>query len=76
MAIDMFLFDHCSISHWITQIVPAYLIFKRERRNYFDLLKPNVAETVEKEQQKRIVARSEKCKVNFELRIKLLGDSK
>ena len=38
-AINLFLFDYRSIKHCTTEESPAFLLFKRELRTRFDLLK-------------------------------------
>lgn len=63
----MFLFDYRSIEHCTTHRSPAYMMYKRELRTRFDLLRPNISETVEKSQRAQIVARPGKRKVDFEL---------
>ncbi|XP_024946954.1 uncharacterized protein K02A2.6-like [Cephus cinctus] len=50
-AINMFLFDYRSIEHCTTKRTPAYLMYKREIRTRFDLLKPSVTETVAQKQR-------------------------
>ena len=49
-AIDLFLFDYRSTVHCTTGRSPARLMFKRELRTQFDLLKPDVLPTVEQKQ--------------------------
>ncbi|CAB0037326.1 unnamed protein product, partial [Trichogramma brassicae] len=44
---------------------PAYLMYKRELRTRFDLLRPNLEETVEAHQRAQIVARPGSRKMNF-----------
>lgn len=65
-AVNMFLYDYRSIEHCTTRRSPAYLMFKREMRTRFDLLRPNIVETVAKKQREQIVARAGRR--NIELR--------
>ncbi|XP_036150700.1 uncharacterized protein LOC105828425 [Monomorium pharaonis] len=55
-----------SIEHCTTHRSPAYIMYKRELRTRFDLLRPNVSEIVEKNQKAQINARPGNRKVNFE----------
>ncbi|CAB0040941.1 unnamed protein product [Trichogramma brassicae] len=61
----MFLFDYRCIEHCTTRRSPAYLMYKRELRTRFDLLRPNLEETVEAHQRAQIVARPGSRKMNF-----------
>lgn len=56
-AVNMFLWDYRSIEHCTTRRSPAYLMYKRELRTRFDLLKPNLSETIQKKQREQIVSR-------------------
>lgn len=49
-AINRFLGDYRNTEHCTTERTPSYLMFKRELRTRFDLLKPDVTGTVEKNQ--------------------------
>lgn len=64
-AINMFLFDYRSIEHCTTKRSPAYLVYKKEIRTRFDLLRPNVSETVAEKQREQILARSGNRKVEL-----------
>ena len=73
-AVNMFLFDYRSIEHCTTRRSPAYLMYRRELRTRFDLLRPNVNETVETKQGAQIVARPGKRNVDFQIGDKVVFD--
>ncbi|XP_029156062.1 uncharacterized protein K02A2.6-like [Nylanderia fulva] len=56
-AVYMFLFDYRSIEHCTTRRSPAFLMYNRELRTRFDLLKPNVLSAVDDRQRAQIVGR-------------------
>lgn len=62
-SVNRFLFDYRNTEHSTTQKTPAYLMFKRELRTRFDLLKQDVLDTVEKKQfdQKRFQRGNRSC---------------
>lgn len=53
-AINKFMFDYRSTSHCTTGKSPAWLFYKQELRTRFDLLRPNVRNTVHENQQSQI----------------------
>lgn len=55
-AVNIFLMDYRSIEHCTTGKSPYQLMFKRDMRTRFDMLKPNVFEKVQKSQRAQIVA--------------------
>lgn len=63
-AVNMFLFDYRSIEHCTTRRSPVYLMYNRELRTRFDLLRPSVAATVEGKQRAQIVSRAGRRKFN------------
>ncbi|KYM96891.1 Uncharacterized protein K02A2.6 [Cyphomyrmex costatus] len=73
-AVNMFLFDYRSIEHCTTRRSPAYLMYNRELRTWFDLLKPNVAETVDVKQRAQILSRSGKRRVDLKIGDDVLFD--
>ncbi|XP_011858560.1 PREDICTED: uncharacterized protein K02A2.6-like, partial [Vollenhovia emeryi] len=64
-AIDIFLFDYRATEHCTTGRSPAYLAYKHELRTRFDLLRPDVGETVDKKQTAQIIGKRGKRKVDF-----------
>ena len=54
----MFLFDYRSIPHTTTGQSPAYLMYGPNLRTRFDVLRPNMAKTVDEKQKAQITARS------------------
>lgn len=61
----MFLFDYRSTEHCTTGRSPAWLMYKRELRTRFDLIRPNVKSYVEGKQfnQKTAVNGKRKCEL-------------
>lgn len=57
-AVNLFLSDYRNIEHCITGKSPAQLMYKRDLRTRFDLLKTNVAANVGKKQRAQIVAKA------------------
>lgn len=55
-AVNIFLFDYRSTEHCTTGRSPAWLLYKRELRTRFDLIKPNVKNEVESNQFKQKIA--------------------
>ena len=49
-AVNLFLFDYRSIEHCTTGRSPAFMMYKREIRTRFDLIKPSVTDHVGKRQ--------------------------
>ena len=64
-AINLFLFDYRSTVHCTTGRSPAWLMFKRELRTRFDLLKPDVLATVEQKQYDQKVSVDGKRKIDL-----------
>ena len=58
VAIKMFLFDYRGIPHTTTGQSLAYLMYGRNLRTRFDVLRPNVAKTVDEKQKAQITAGS------------------
>lgn len=56
-AINLFLLDYRSIKHCVTERSPSYLLYKRELRTRFDLLRPNINEVVSKNLRSQIIAK-------------------
>lgn len=63
-AINLFTFDYRCVPHCTTGVSPVQLMYKRELRTRFDLLKPDVSQTVETRQRAQIVARRGNRKVS------------
>lgn len=66
-AVNLFLFDYRSKEHCTTKRSPAWIMFKRELRTRFDLLKPSVRDDVEKNVQAQIVATDGKRRASVEV---------
>lgn len=66
-AINLFLFDYRTIEHSTTGRSPAWMLYKREMRTRFDLLKPNVRDTVEKKQLLQVKQRSARRTIEFQV---------
>ncbi|XP_011859080.1 PREDICTED: uncharacterized protein K02A2.6-like [Vollenhovia emeryi] len=64
-AVNRFLFDYRSVPHCTTGMSPAYMMYKREPRTRFDILRPNTAQTVETRQRAQIVARQGSRKISL-----------
>lgn len=62
-SINRFLSDYKNTEHCTTNKTPVYLMFQRQLRTRFDLLKPDVTSTVEAHQydQKRFKHGNRKC---------------
>lgn len=71
-AISMFLYNYKSIEHSTTKRSPAFLMFKHVLR--FDLLRPNVNESVEDSQRAQIIAKNGERNVKLEAGDKVLID--
>ncbi|XP_046608775.1 uncharacterized protein K02A2.6-like [Neodiprion virginianus] len=65
-AVNLFLIDYRSIEHCTTGKSPAQLMYKRELRTRFDLLRTSVSARVEQQQRAQIVSRSGKRKNDIE----------
>ncbi|KMQ85654.1 hypothetical protein RF55_15657 [Lasius niger] len=63
-AVNLFLFDYRSKEHCTTKRSPAWMMLKRELHTRFDLLKPCVADDVEKSMQAQIAATDGKRRVS------------
>ena len=66
-AIALFLFDYRALEHCKTGRSSAYLMYKRERRTRFDLLRPEVGETVVNKRTAQIIGKRGKRNVNFQV---------
>lgn len=66
-AVNMFLFDYRSTEHCTTGRSPAWLMYKRELRTRFDLIRPNVKNDVERKQfdQKTAIDGKRKCNLTL-----------
>jgi len=64
-AVSMFLYDYRNVEHCKARSSPAFLMYIRELRTRFDLLRPNVTETVENKQRAQIIARAGQRCVKF-----------
>lgn len=64
-AVNLFLFDYRTTEHCTTGRTPAWLMYKRELRTRFDILKPDVQATVEKQQFAQTNAKSNSRKCEF-----------
>lgn len=64
-VVNKFLFDYRSVPHCTTGMSPAYMMYKREPRTRFDLLKASIAQTVETRQRAQIVARRGSRKISI-----------
>lgn len=62
-AVNKFMFDYRSTEHCTTGRSPAWLLYKRELRTRFDLIRPNVKNEVERKQfdQKTAVDGKRSC---------------
>ena len=65
-AINIFLFDYRSVAHSTTGRSLASLIFKREIRTRFDVLRPSIEHTVYDKQHAQIVGRNGLRRESFE----------
>lgn len=66
-AISLFLLDYRSTPHCTTGRSPYFLMYKREMKTRFDLLKPNVVNEVENKQYSQIRNTGSRKNVNFDL---------
>lgn len=66
-AINLFLFDYRTTEHCTTGRTPAYLVYKKELRTRFDLLKPDVAGDVYDKQMAQSVAKRGSRSVEFQV---------
>lgn len=64
-AVEKFLFDYRNTEHYSTGRSPAWMIYKRELRTKFDLLRPNVLDTIIDAQLKQALSRKASRKVTF-----------
>ncbi len=64
-AVNEFLFDYRSAPHSTTGKSPARLLYGREIRTRFDLLRPNLRCKVEKRQEAQITARTHSRRVDL-----------
>ncbi|XP_043282539.1 uncharacterized protein K02A2.6-like [Venturia canescens] len=65
-AIDIFLFDYRSTAHCTTGRTPAFMMYKRELRTRFDLLKPNVSEEVHNKQVAQVISKKGSRNIDFQ----------
>lgn len=66
-AINLFLFDYRSTEHCTTGRTPAYMMYKRELRTRFDLLKPDVTDNVQAKQLAQVASRKGNRNVDFQI---------
>lgn len=66
-AVKKFLFDYRTTPHATTGVSPASLLYKRELRTRFSLLRPRVTERVEQQQEAQIKNSPRGRKNNFEI---------
>lgn len=71
----MFLFDYRTVSHMTTGRTPAFLMYGRNVRTRFDILRPNVSETVDIKQKAQITARSRKRQIDVNLNDEVVSGS-
>lgn len=64
-AVNLFLFDYRTSEHCTTGRTPAYMVYKRELRTRFDLLKPDVHSDVSDKQLAQVVAKGSNRNVEF-----------
>lgn len=64
-AVNVFLFDYRSTEHCTTGRSPAWMVYKREIRTRFDLLKPEITTEVETKQLAQALARKGSRKTDF-----------
>lgn len=64
-AIDLFLFDYRTTKHCLTGETPSRLMFNREIRTRFNLLQPDIAQTVVRKQEKQINNKGGKRQIEF-----------
>lgn len=66
-AVNFFLFDYRSIEHCTTGRTPAYMVYKRELRTRFDLLRPDVNDNVTRKQLAQVASRKGNQNVDFQI---------
>nr|XP_046478641.1 uncharacterized protein K02A2.6-like [Neodiprion pinetum] len=66
-AVNLFLFDYRSIEHCTTGRSPSFMMYKREIKTRFDLLRPSVLDSVEKQQSAQIAGRKSSRIVEFQI---------
>ncbi|XP_043287483.1 uncharacterized protein K02A2.6-like [Venturia canescens] len=73
-TVNKFLEDYRSTTHCTTGKSPAWLMYKREFRTRFDLLRPSVVDKVEKEQMAQVTAVNGHRKVKFQVGDVVMAD--
>lgn len=66
-AVSLFLFDYRATEHCTTGRSPASVMFKRELRTRFDLLRPQMEDTVETKQLAQVKAKGGSRREEFEI---------
>ncbi|XP_018397708.1 PREDICTED: uncharacterized protein K02A2.6-like [Cyphomyrmex costatus] len=74
-AINLFLFDYRNMEHCTTGKSPSQLMYKRDVRTRFDLLRTSVTARIERKQRAQIVARAGKRKNDVEVGDVILYDN-
>ncbi|XP_029162078.1 uncharacterized protein K02A2.6-like [Nylanderia fulva] len=73
-AINLFLFDYRSTEHCTTGRTPAWMMYKRELRTRFDLLKPDATDNIENKHIAQIAARKGHRNVTFQIGEEVMVD--
>ncbi|XP_011688809.1 PREDICTED: uncharacterized protein K02A2.6-like [Wasmannia auropunctata] len=66
-AVNLFLFDYRTSEHCTTGRTPAYMVYKRELRTRFDLLKPDVNSDVSDKQLAQVIAKNGSRSVELQI---------
>lgn len=74
-AINLFLFDYRNIEHCTTGKTPSQLMYKRDMRTRFDLLRTSVSAKADQKQRAQIVARAGKRKNDLNVDDAVLYDN-
>lgn len=74
IAVNKFLHDYRSTENCTTGRSPAWLMYKRDIRTRFDLLKLSAAEKVEKRQAAQVAAVAGHKRVEFQVEDKVMAD--
>ena len=74
-AITQFLFDYHSTPHCTTGKSPAFLLYKREIKSRFDLLRPNLRSKVSDKQSAQVSSSSHSRKVELSTRDEVMIDN-
>lgn len=73
-AINLFLFDYRATEHCTKGRTPAYMVYKRELKTRFDLLKPDVRDQVDGKQLEQIASRKGRRNVDFQIGDRVMVD--